>query len=57
MKNLNYSYEELEILANEYEKALDVQTKFVDTYIKFIFGDEEVKEKFKQFMLKEYNNV
>ena len=47
MKNLNYSYEELEILANEYEKALDVQKKKYEKrmggccffFFFFFFGD------------------
>lgn len=53
IKKINYTYQELEALANEYEKALDVQTKFVETYIRFIYSDEEIEEKFKKFILKE----
>lgn len=50
---MKYNYEELMILLSQYEKALLVQTKFVESYSKFIFGDEEIKEKFTEFMRKE----
>lgn len=48
---MKYTYEELKIMLEETEKALDVERKFSETYQKFIYENEERKEEFKKFLI------
>lgn len=47
---MKYTYEELQIMVNEYKKALYVIDKFVEVDKEFLMG-EEIKPLYKKFLM------
>ena len=55
VKDMKYTYEELQIMLDETEKAFDVMKKFAEVNNEFLMR-EDVKALYEKFLLDKLNN-